>query len=117
MPLLISPLLIAGTGGTGGPPVTSVTVTLVDGGGTPQASETGLLWAWFDEITPDLFVAPTDQGDAGATDGSGVLTLLIPNSVKTDGQIGWLIVTDSDGTTTQSPAHKAFSGPVAVTVA
>jgi hypothetical protein len=92
----------------------SATVTLVDESGTPQASLSSLKWAWFDQITPDLFSAPTDQGLAEITDGSGVLVLDLPNSTKVSGQVGWLVVTNSDGTPTQSPAHRAFSGPVAV---
>jgi len=92
----------------------SISITLTTNGTTPAASLTGLKWAWFDQITPDLFVAPTDKGSVGSTNSSGVLALTLPNSTKTSGQIGWLVVTNSDGTTTQSPAHKAFSGPVAV---
>jgi len=92
----------------------SATVNLVNASNAAQVSLTGLKWAWFDQVTPDLFVAPTDQGSTETTDGSGSLSVLIPNSAKTSGQIGWLVVTNSDGTTTQSPAHKAFSGPAAV---
>jgi len=111
-------LPIEGTSGAG---ITAIlgssataTVTLVNESGTAQASLSSLKWAWFDSVTPDLFVAPTDKGSTEVTNGSGVLTVDIPNSTKTTGQVGWLIVTNSDGTTTQSPAHRAFSGPVAV---
>lgn len=92
----------------------TATISLVSPANAPRASLTGLKWAWFDQTTPDAFVAPTDQGTGEVTDGSGVLTVSLPNTLKTSGQAGWLIVTDSDGTTTQSPAHKAFSGPVTV---
>lgn len=94
--------------------VATVTVTLVNESNSPQAGLSSLKWCWFDQVTPNLFTAPTDQGSAESTDGSGVLTISLPGSSKTSGQIGWLIVTNSDGTTTQSPAHRAFSGPVAV---
>lgn len=90
-------------------------VALTTDGSTPAASLTGLKWAWFDQATPDGFAAPTDKGAAETTDASGQLVILLPNTTKAAGQTGWLIVTDSDGTTTQSPAHKAFSGPVQVT--
>jgi len=90
----------------------TASVNLVNAANAAQASLTGLKWAWFDNVTPDGFVAPTDQGTGETTDGSGVLTVTIANSTKTSGQVGWLIVTDSDGTT--SMVHKAFSGPVAV---
>jgi hypothetical protein len=59
-------------------------------------------------------VAPTDKGSTGATDASGIFTVTLSNSTKTAGQVGWLTVTNSDGTTTQSPVNKAFSGPVTV---
>ncbi len=92
----------------------TATVTLVNESNAAQSSLSSLKWAWFDEVRPDLFVAPTDQGSAETTDGSGVLTVDLPNSSRGSGQVGWLVVTNSDGTTTQSPAHRAFSGPVAV---
>lgn len=94
------------------PPAPTISVTLVDAEGAPAASVTGLKWAWFDEITPDQFGEPTDKGAAELTDGSGVLTISLPNSSKTSGQVGWLIVTNSNGTTAM--VHKAFSGPVEV---
>lgn len=92
----------------------SISITLTTDGTTPAAGLTNLKWAWFDQITPDLMAAPTDKGALASTDGAGLLTITLPNTTKTSGQIGWLVVTNSDGTTTQSPAHKAFSGPVAV---
>lgn len=92
----------------------TVSLTLTTDGSTPAASLTGLKWAFFDEVTPDDFAAPVSQGSVETTDGSGVLSLSVNTSLGS-GATGWLIVTDSDGTTTQSPAHKAFSGPVTVT--
>ena len=89
-------------------------LTLTDPAGTPLQNLTGLRWAWFDQATPDLFVAPTDKGTGETTDGAGLLSIELPNTTLVPGQIGWLDVTDSDGTTTQNPAHKAFSGPVEV---
>ncbi len=90
----------------------TASVNLVNASNAAQASLTGLKWAWFDQATPDAFTTPTDKGTGEITDGSGVLTVLIGNSGKTSGQAGWLIVTDSDGN--PATAHKAFSGPVAV---
>ncbi len=92
----------------------TATITLVDTGGSPRASLTGLSWAWWDGKTPDLQTAPTDQGTGETTDGSGVLSISVRTALAASG-VGWLVVTNSDGTTTQSPAHRAFSGPVAVT--
>jgi hypothetical protein len=92
--------------------IRSASVTLVDTEGAASASLTGLKWAWFDQITPDLFAGPTDFGVAETTDNSGALTVLLPNTAKSAGDVGWLIVTDSDGN--PATAHKAFSGPVQV---
>lgn len=93
---------------------TAVTLTLTTDGTTPAASLTGLKWAFFDQVTPNLFAAPVAQGAVESTDGSGVLVLDITGSALAPGAVGWLIVTNSDGTTSQSPAHKLFAGPVTV---
>lgn len=91
----------------------TVQLTLTTNGTTPAASLTGLKWAWFDSADPSSFDAPTDSGAIETTDGSGVLNISV-RSALAPGGIGWLILTDSDGTTTQSPPHKAFSGPIEV---
>jgi hypothetical protein len=54
------------------------------------------------------------QGTTETTNGSGSLVLDITGSALAPGATGWLIVTDSDGTTSQDPPGKAFSGPVVV---
>lgn len=82
---------------------------------TPVASATGIKWAWWDATSPASFVAPTDKGSMETTDGSGVITIPLPNSTKTNGQIGWLVASTSDGTTSQDPPGRSFSGPAAVT--
>lgn len=91
-----------------------VTITLVDEVGAEQINLTGLKWAFFDEVTPDLFAAPVDQGAIETTNGSGVLTIDLPHTTLGAGGVGWLIVTNSDGTVAL-PSHRAFSGPVTVT--
>jgi len=90
----------------------SVSVTLVDSSNVARASLTGLKWAWYDQITPDLMTVAADQGTGETTDGSGVLTIPVYTTLASSG-VGWLLVTDSDGTT--ATVHKAFSGPVTVT--
>ena len=92
--------------------VKSVQLTLTDEQGTPIPNLTGLKWAWFDQATPDLFLAPTDKGANESTDGSGNLVVEIPNSTLNSGQTGWLTVTDSDGNTATN--HKGFAGPTEV---
>ena len=91
-----------------------ISMTLTTDGVTPAANLSGLKWAFFDATTPDAMGAPTDKGATGYTDAAGLLTLNLPNSSKVAGQVGWLSLTNSDGTPGQSPAAKAFSGPVAV---
>lgn len=98
-------------GATSSPP--KVTLTLTTNGTTPAATLTGLKWAFFDQNVPNNFGAPVAKGTLATTDGSGVLTINITGTGLTAGQVGWLIVTDSDGTTTQSPM-KGYSGPAVV---
>lgn len=94
------------------PLATSVTLTMTTDGTIPASSLTGLKWAFFDQVNPGSFVAPVAQGTTESTDGSGVLVLNITGSALNAGDIGWLVISNSDGTTTQSPAASAFCGPV-----
>ena len=91
----------------------TVTITLTSDGTTPRASLSGLRWAFWNEARPDLMQAPASSGAGETTDGAGVLAITLSTTLASGG-VGWLVVTDSDGTTTQSPAAKAFSGPVVV---
>jgi len=93
--------------------IRNVRINLTDEFGVPSANLTGLRWAFFDQATPDLFLAPVDQGTGETTDALGNLVIPVATNL-TIGEIGWLSVSDSDGTITQSPAHKAFAGPVEV---
>jgi hypothetical protein len=94
------------------PGARTVTLSLFTPADASAANLSGLRWAWFDQVTPDLFVAPTDKGTLETTDAGGTLTIPLPNSQLAVGAVGWLIVTDSSG----NPAtlHNAFSGPVVV---
>lgn len=87
-------------------------VTLQNVSAVVQSGLTGLKWAWFDQTTPDALTSAVDKGTGETTDGFGVLAIPLPNSAKTSGQTGWLIVSDSDGTAAMQ--HKAFCGPVDV---
>lgn len=91
----------------------TVTLTLVDSSNVIKPSLSGLKWAFFDKPQPNLFILPIDSGSSGSTNASGVMTLSV-NTTLASGATGWLIVSDSDGTTTQSPASKAFSAPVVI---
>lgn len=90
----------------------TATVTLIDRANVAQASLTGLKWAWFDQTTPDLFLAPTDKGAVESSDVVGLMRVELPNSSKLPGQVGCLVVTNSDGTVATN--HKFFFGPTAV---
>lgn len=101
------------------PPPTGRTVTLhlVDkaASGVALPSLTGLKWAFYDTTDPSAWAAgPVDKGSGESTDGSGDLVVSLPNTTLSAGQVGWLIVTDSDGTVTQSPPCRSFCGPVTV---
>ncbi len=98
------------------PIATTVSLTLYAADGTtPAASLTNLKWAFYDQATPDLFTAaPVAKGAVETTDGSGVFSASITGTTKRVGEIGYLIVTNSDGTVTQGAALKAFAAPVVV---
>ena len=91
---------------------TNATITLQSQLGVLSANLTGLKWAFFDQSTPDLLAAPTAKGAVETTDASGVLVLNIAGTSLAPGAVGWLVVSDSDGTVGMT--HKAFSGPVVV---
>lgn len=97
--------------------VRTVTLRLVNKAesGAAMPSLTGLRWAFYDTTDPSAWAAgPVDKGSSESTDGSGDLVVSLPNTTLTAGQVGWLIVTDSDGTVTQSPPCRSFCGPVTV---
>jgi hypothetical protein len=94
---------------------TSESITLVDINGNALASLSGLKWAFFDQVSPGAFTAPSVQGNSGVTDVGGNFAVDITGTTLPTGGTGWLTVTDSDGTVTQSPSGRVFSGPVVVT--
>ncbi len=75
----------------------SVTVNLVDIAGVAQASLTGLRWSWFNEGSPGIMNAPSDEGTVETTDAGGELVLDLPNTTLTSGQTGWLALRDPSG--------------------
>lgn len=91
----------------------SITIVLTADGSIPRANLSSLKWVWFDQPIPGSLLSPTAQGVVESTDASGVLLISFATTLAS-GAVGWLTITDSDGTTTQNPAHQAFSGPVQV---
>lgn len=92
----------------------TITLTLTSDGTTPRASLTGLKCEFWNEPSPALHNTPSCIVLGASTNGSGVMTISVETTLGSGGT-GYLLVTDTDGTTTQSPAPKAFAGPVTVT--
>lgn len=88
----------------------TISITLTDAAGTPRASLAGLKWTVKDARDGNLL----DSGTGATTDASGVF-VIHPAVVLASGAVVWLEITDSDGTTTQTPVRKAVVGPVALT--
>lgn len=91
----------------------TVALTLTTDGTTPAANLTGLRWSFWEHPTPNAGSRPASQGGGKTTSGTGALSIAVTTRLAPGG-IGWLVVTDSDGTTSQSPSAKVFSGPVTV---
>jgi len=89
-------------------PTTSITLTLNN-----ASNLTGLRWASFDQVLPNLFAAPTDTGTGATTNSAGQITLTLSNSAKTSGQCVFLILSNTDGTV--NGTDRKFAGPVTVT--
>ena len=90
----------------------SVALVLADGT-TPAASVPNLTWEWFDDPVPGTPGLLTDKGSGASTNGAGVLALTVRSNLQ-PGQIGRLCISNSDGTTTQSPTRIGVDGPLAV---
>ena len=91
----------------------TVTSTLSTSG-VAAANLTGLRWSWWDVPYPSRRGPAASEGTGATTNGSGVITLTVYTRLAAAG-IGWLEVTQSDGTVSQSPTPKLASGPAAVT--
>lgn len=106
----------AGEGGGASPetPIgaTSVSITFENRAGVLRANLTGLKWAFFDQANPGTLAAPVALGVAETTDASGVMVLNIAGTTLNAGGIGWLIVSNSDGTVNDDDF--TFAGPVVV---
>jgi hypothetical protein len=89
-----------------------VTLSMQNRGGAIQANLSGLKWAFFDQATPDALTAPVAKGAVETTDSSGNIVIDITGTSLAPGEIGFLMISDSDGTTTQN--SKAMARPVVV---
>jgi hypothetical protein len=91
----------------------AISLPLTVDGVTPVPDMTGLQYAWFDQALPTNFTAPTVKGTNGSIVG-GVFNLSLPGSALPSGGVGCLVLTNSNGSPTQSPPALVFFGPVTV---
>jgi chitodextrinase len=91
----------------------TLTLTFKNRAGVVQANLTGMKWAFFDSVTPDALGAPSAKGTGASTNSSGILVLNVTGTQLPPGSIGWLVFSNSDGTTTQSNLI-SFAGPCTV---
>ena len=93
----------------------TISVTLKDLNNAIVPNLTGLAWAWWDSPNVASQVAPTVKGSGATTNSSGVFSItMLTGSALTAGQIGWIEITNSDGTVSQSPVGKVAAGPIQV---
>ena len=98
------------------PAAATISVILTDASNAPIAGLTGLRWAWWDSPVVSSQVAPTVKGTGATTNGSGVFSVTtLSGSALGAGGIGWLEITDSTGSISQSPVGKVAGGPIQVT--
>lgn len=91
-------------------------VILVKADGSVHQNLININCVWFDEALPKNLTAPKQIYRYGQTNSSGELVLDLGTKTGLDvGDTGFLVVTNTDGTTTQNPAPLAFSGPVKIT--
>ncbi len=89
-------------------------VTLVNAAGSTQNNLSSLKWSWWDVATPNLITtAPMCTGAIETTDGSGVLTIPLATTLNIGG-VGYLVITDSDGTPPPGGSFKSYAGPLTV---
>lgn len=67
----------------------------------------GLRYAFFDDPNPAQWDAPSAQGEDGETDSNGSFSIAVPESMLSDGEWGYLYITDNDGTLSASSHHGA----------
>lgn len=81
-------------------PLPRISLCLADRNGVVLPNLTLLSWAWFDDVDPNDFVAPTDKGQTEITDSTGLLEIGLPNSSLVAGQEGTLVLRSDSGTST-----------------
>ena len=92
--------------------VRRVVLTLVNPSGTIYPNLSNLHWAFFDQTAVESLLAPVDKGSVEVTDASGVISIDLPNTTRTAGQQGFLVI--SNGGAEFSPANLAFASVITV---
>ncbi len=111
--------VVAGSAARSGAVVPTLTIRLLDKAeaGSPIASASGWDCFWYDDATTmaeALATTPTTTLLAQSTDSLGQLVLTLTGSVKASGEYGFLMFSNGDGTTTQSPPPRSFAALVPV---
>jgi hypothetical protein len=104
---------------SGGGGTTKVqSVKLVDESGADAANLTGLTVLGWDTNVPATMATalPVDYTSTGTTDSAGILTFARPNTTLAAGNVAFVLVHNSTGSTAQSPSPRAFFGPVPITL-
>lgn len=100
------------------PPTPSVTIRLYsDSYGDVVGAGVGpIKWAFYDSpnFPACLNSPPVDTGTISSADGAGLATLLVSHTTLTSGQVGLLILSDSDGTLSLGDPPNGFIAPVAL---
>ena len=91
----------------------TVTITLRDESGSPMPSLSGIRWIVRHRAALGKSMPPIAQGTGETTDASGVLSLTFTAALSI-GDVVDLEITTSDGSPTQSPSPRGWSGPVEV---
>jgi len=101
----------AGAGG-----VKEQVVKLVNESGAALANLTGLqVYGWDSNVPSDVSsLTPVDYTATGTTDASGFLHFVRTNTTLPVGNVTFVLVTQSNGSVSQSPAPRAFFGPVVI---
>lgn len=89
----------------------TIAIKMVDSDEVGVANVTNLYYAFFDESRVDQFTAPATSGTT-AIDSDGYLRQTILGSALSSGQVGYIVVSDSDGNPDGS--WKGYQGPVRV---
>jgi hypothetical protein len=88
-----------------------IKITLYDYNGALLSNFSGIKYVFYNATSIISLGSPIASGTNETTDLNGLLSITITTTLAI-GTIGWLIISNSDGTLTQNPPPRAFSGLV-----